>query len=238
MGMTRQENDEFLHECLQDSLEVADDWKVKGNAGWELFNTFNAARSALAIAVSQYETAAAGTAFLEERRISLFNRIATLLKALFVDQTASVADSPPAGLSQLILCFHAEALLGNFETAKEIASLCDRNICLEHFQHDALWRDYAKGVACLSSGEVFTPLDRKYTGYDRHWATYIQLISCLTRDDEISTAIAAVDESFRKRNNDSRLIGDSLDGDGEFPVNWDFRKESLLAFSNTKRGVA
>ena len=42
------------------------------------------------------------------------------------------------------------------------------------------------------------------------------------------------DESFTQRDHDKRLIGDGLDGDGVAPVNWDFRKKSLLERVNCR----
>jgi hypothetical protein len=46
--------------------------------------------------------------------------------------------------------------------------------------------------------------------------------------NDVSAAITKVDQSFSQRNHDKRLISDGLDGDGTFPVKWDFRKHSLL----------
>jgi hypothetical protein len=91
-----------------------------------------------------------------------------------------------------------------------------------------LWRDYSRGVAAVARARQFAPRQKKYNGYDRHWATYLQLMADICAGNDLSSSIALVDQSFAQRNSDKRLIGDGLDGDGMFPVKWDFRKHSLL----------
>jgi hypothetical protein len=131
-------------------------------------------------------------------------------------------------LSSLALTVHTAWLLELFAEAKELASVCEDKNQTRFYQSDTLWRDYARGLAAVACGKQFTPQNKKYTGYDRHWATYLQMMADICAGNDVSAAITKVDQSFSQRNHDKRLISDGLDGDGTFPVKWDFRKHSLL----------
>jgi hypothetical protein len=50
--------------------------------------------------------------------------------------------------------------------------------------------------------------------------------------NDLSSSVSVIDKSFSQRNRDKRLISNGLDGDGTFPVKWDFRKHSLLLAAN------
>ena len=61
---------------------------------------------------------------------------------------------------------------------------------------------------------------------------YISLMVAITSESDPTDAIAAIDDSFDTRNKDKRLTDwEMIDGDGNVPVRWDFRKATLLGTS-------
>ena len=69
------------------------------------------------------------------------------------------------------------------------------------------------------------------SGTERYLRPYLDLIAALTGVGDISEAIIAVDESFKRRNRDRRLPphAQDFDGNGHDPQAVDFRTEALLA---------
>jgi|GEM_PF-5295553 len=211
------------------AVDAASDWRSRGDRGRELSCLYNALKDSLCVAVAGYETPESGIEYLKaETRPAVFDRVLELIRELHVDRSAPPESIGSPGLYHLMLPVHTAWLLSLFAEAGELASVCDDEGQIRFYQQDALWRDYARGVAAVAHSREFTPGQRKYTGYDRHWATYLRLMADLCAGNDASTAVALVDQSFSQRNRDKRLVSDGLDGDGAFPVKWDFRKHSLL----------
>lgn len=220
-----------LHrEWITQSTEAASNWRFKNNRGRELFCLYNALQNSLCVAVSDYTTPQSGIEYLKtEFKPKIFDRILELIGELHFGGAVQTENIGSPRLSQLVLVVHSAWLLDLYAEAKEVASICDNENQVRFYQKDALWSDYARGIGAVAGKRQFTPIQRKYKGYDSHWASYLLLMADICAGNDLSSAIAIVDRSFSQRNSDKRLIGDGLDGDGTFPVKWDFRKHSLLS---------
>lgn len=228
MPKTLEQSIQLHRDGIKRFVDAADAWKKKGNSGWELFCIYHAVQDSLCIAVTTYDSPAQGISYLRtEFETAIFERAFGLVRKVHLLERNDLT-SPPASIASLILCVHAAWLLRRYIDAKEMASICADADRLRCFQVHGLWQDYSRGIAAVANGGEFTPRDRKYQGYDKHWATYLHLMADICAAKDLITACKQVDESFVRRNQDKRLISDGLDGDGTFPVKWDFRKHSLL----------
>jgi hypothetical protein len=229
MPMTLEQSIQFSRDQVVLWANGASNWRSQNNSGRELCCLYNALRQSLSVAVSDYDTPQAGIDYLKtEFKPSIFDRTFELIRELHINNSARTENICAQGLTELVMTVHAAWLLSLFSEAREIASVCVDEKQMRFYQSDVLWRDYARGISAVAHAGQFTPQEKKYKGYDCHWATYLQLMADICAGINISPAIALVDQSFSQRNRDKRLLGDGLDGDGMFPVKWDFRKHSLL----------
>lgn len=211
------------------SLDAASNWQSRNDPGAELSCLYNALKDSLCVAVSDYDTPQAGIEYLEtEIKSKVLDRAFELIREFHINRSIPPQTLHAPGLFSLVLTVHAAWLLELFAEAKELSSVCEDKSQIRFYQSDSLWRDYARGLAAVAHAKQFTPQNKKYVGYDRHWATYLQLMTDICAGNDVSAAIATVEQSFSQRNRDKRLINDGLDGDGTFPVKWDFRKHSLI----------
>jgi hypothetical protein len=230
MAKTLEQRVQLHRDGIKRFIGAADDWRAKKNPGWELFCLFHAVEHALGVAVSAYDSPAGGISYLSvECKKPVFDRTFSLVRELHLAKTTPLDGTPPPGVTSLILCVHAAWLLDLKLTATELALVCDDEDRLRYFQMSPFWRDYAKGIKSVAHRMPYVPAPLKYKGYEKHWATYLQLMAAMCASNDLTAACAMVDESFAQRNHDKRLIGDGLDGDGAAPVKWDFRKKSLLS---------
>ena len=223
-----------LHrEYALQSLDAASNWRSKNDFEGELFCLYHALKESLCVAVSDYDTPQLGIEYLQtEVKPKIFDRTFELIRELHIERAAKRDKFRSPGLNHLVLTVHSAWLLHLYAEARELASVCDDEEQVGFYQSDVLWRDYARGIAAIAFAGQFTPKQKKYSGYDRHWATYLQLMADICAVNDLSSAVLIVDKSFSQRNRDKRLINDGLDGDGTFPVKWDFRKHSLLLAAN------
>jgi hypothetical protein len=235
MPQTRAESIQFHRSRAADGIAAADDWGAKGETGWEAFSLLLALPEAVAVAVSEFDSPEAGTDWLRrEFHETLIRRTHRVVRDLFAARDSAPPEMPPPGLFNLAICVHAEWLVGDFAAARETATMAVDPTFARRFQSSPFWAEYAGGVAAVATGRPIVPTPpqqspRKHRGYDVHWATYLGLMRAICAGADLGPACQEVDLSFARRNRDKRLIGDCLDGDGTFPVKWDFRKHSLLA---------
>jgi hypothetical protein len=225
--MTLEQSIQFHRDEAARFLGAADDWRDKGNAGWELVCLYQAVQQTLSVAVSAFDSASSGIAYLVDRRAAVFDRTFRLARYVHAIDHAP-RDAPPAGIGSLILCVHSAWLLSADSDARDLAAVCGDVDRLRRFQVFGLWRDFARGIAAVAARAPFAPADRTYKGYDRHWAIYLRLMADICAGNDLGPVCALVDRSFAERNRDKRLVCDAPDGNGVFPVKWDFRKHSLL----------
>lgn len=229
MPKSLEQNIQHHREQIVMSLDAASNWRSKNDSGAELSCLYSALKDSLCVAVSDYDNPQTGIEYLKtEIKPIIFARTFELIREFHINGSISPQTLHAPGLSSLALTVHAAWILDLFAEAKELASVCEDKNQICFYQSDALWRDYARGLAAVAHSRQFEPQNKKYTGYDRHWATYLQLMANICVGNDVSAAIATIDQSFSQRNRDKRLINDGLDGDGTFPVRWDFRKHSLM----------
>jgi len=229
MPKTIEQSIQLHREWVAETLDAARRWKSQNNRGQELFCLYHALQNSLCVAVSDYETPELGIEYLKsEFKPKVFNRTLELIRQLQSDGDIRSENIGSPGIFKLVLTVHSAWLLDLYAEAKEIASICDDKEQMRFYQRGGLWSDYAQGITAVAFRRQFTPKQKKYKGYDRHYAVYLQLMADICIGNELSSAITAVDQSFSQRNRDKRLINEGLDGDGTFPVKWDFRKHSLL----------
>lgn len=229
MSQTLEQSIQTHREHITRSTDAASNWRTQNNPGWELFCLLNAVKHSICVAVSQFDSPDSAADYLAtEFNPAVFDRTCELIRELHINGSGLPVNTPPSGLFKLVLAVHAAWLLDRYADAKELAAVCANEDQTRFYQSDPLWRDYARGIAAVANGSTFAPTQEDYDGYDRHWAIYLELMAAIASGNDLSSAVAMVDESFTQRNGDKRLIGDGLDGDGTFPVKWDFRKHSLL----------
>lgn len=101
------------------------------------------------------------------------------------------------------------------------------------------WAEYTRALSCLINHEPYSLSLPKISGIEKHWATYLALISDLTCQRDCSESLAAIISSFEKTNRDSRitLVTTTPEPLGRSPVLWDFRLESLRWYASEAYGV-
>jgi hypothetical protein len=224
-------------EQIESALGSAFNWHSQNNPDSELFCFYHALQNSLAVAVTAFDTPQTGINYLKtEFKSKIFDRTFELIRELHIKKSVKSDNFRSPGLYNFILTVHAAWLLNLYTEAKELAAVCDDPEQMRFYQSGTLWNDYARGLAAVAQGRQFAPVQRKYKGYDAHWATYLQLMRAICLGNDLSPAITLVDQSFSKRNTDKRLISDGLDGDGTYPVKWDFRKHSLLLVAQHNAG--
>ena len=140
--------------------------------------------------------------------------------------------TPTAAVDDQITLAHLAVMLGQRDLACQMLEIANDLQRLKFFPLTKLWKEYAKGFLSLCRGEPFSPADLKLKGYEKYWMPYLALMSAVTNKLDVASACSAIDESFVLRNRDKRLIDwEMIDGDGSHPVQWDFRKFTLLHFS-------
>ena len=229
MGMCLKQSIQFFRKQITLDLESAKLWKSQNNRGRELFCLFYALQHSLCVAVSDYETPQLGIEYLKnEFEPMVFDQTLELIRELHFKSAVPLDYIGAPSIFQLMLAVHSAWLLDLYAEAKEIASICDDKEQVRFHQRGSLWGDYAQGITAVAYRRQFTPKQKKYKGYDRHYAVYLQLMADICAGYDLSSAITLVDQSFSQRNRDKRLTNEGLDGDGTFPVKWDFKKHSLL----------
>jgi hypothetical protein len=220
------------------SVGAADSWRSKGEPGLELFWLLDACRHAISCVVLGCPDPVSGANhLLAQYAETPLKRTACVFEHLFRDTPSAPEGSPPPEIGDLNLLAHALTLVVPTEEALTVCRLLDRPTVVAFFQHDALRKDYARGLACLARGESFEPKQRRYSGYDHHLSLYLPLIASISRGLPLAGALAAVDASFSTRNRDRRLVGDGIDGDGVLTVKWDLRRASLLSIARARGAV-
>jgi hypothetical protein len=219
-------------------LATACQWQEKANPGYELFCLNSYIQNRLRFALREERTVAAGVQHFADSaaRVAL-GRIPALVRQIYVLGQAPWPDSPSCSAFHLLTDIHCLWLLGEFGAAHSVAEVFSFRAWTRWMMAGGLWTEYANGTWALTSGAPWQPRTLRLRGYDSHWWTYINLLSVWHRGEDDAAARARVAESFMRRNRDKRLVAD-VDGDGRFPVFWDFRLESMLRFADYRRRAA
>ena len=211
----------------------AEHWKAKGSRSREASSIDSLLMNMLAVAVSKYSSAPEAAAWLVQEGIhDYWSRHLTLLEVMFSEllQGERPASSMAGGYTHLAQSAFAWAL-GDDETGERYVRLQadERILTLD----TPFWREYCRAVQSLIDGHAYEPATLKTRSYENFWVAYLELIACLTRQDDASDAVAEVDHMFHKRNTDKRLKTDAYEVEGSptAQVSWDFRRDGLLAYA-------
>lgn len=92
------------------------------------------------------------------------------------------------------------------------------------------WAEYAKTLWAMIGGRSYAPVFGKLKRIERFWSCYVDLMQAAMRRVGVDDALAEVDRQFTIRNSDMSLREDPymIDGTGEFPLSFDFRKAGLM----------
>jgi len=127
---------------------------------------------------------------------------------------------------------HIAWLVDRCPAANALLNICvDPQVC-KFFPHTKFWAEYIRAIGCLRDREQYEPVVPKVRGYEQYWVPYLTLIADLTSSRDSSTSRREIKDTFLKRNGDKRLLDwRMIDGDGNRPVQWDFRECSILRFA-------
>jgi hypothetical protein len=210
------------------TLKTAADWKAKGNADWELRNLGSALETLLFIAVAHHDSAQAGVAYLHAKHTEELLGHYNDLNATLLNQ--SLEDPQKARAADRVTFTHIGWLLGRHAAGDaNLAIICHPAVAKD--PPTKFWAEYNRAMACLVARQPYVPppAERRFRGYEKHWASYVGLVAALTAGRDTASALGACAVSFMRRNRDRRLSSGWLyDGDGHTPVRWDFRLASIL----------
>jgi hypothetical protein len=99
--------------------------------------------------------------------------------------------------------------------------------------------EYIRAFACLVRKQIYEPKIPKLKGIEKHWATFLPLISDLTNQRPVAESLKLITESFDHMNRDKRIdvSGPQPEPNGQHPVRWDFRLEALRWYAAQAYGV-
>jgi hypothetical protein len=219
-----------LEEKAAATLKSASDWKAKGNARMELSCVGSVLRGLLEIAVTYHDAVEAGVAYLRGRHAEeLLARYHELNSGLLNDFLADPRRAR-AAIDNDVTFTHIGWLLNRHALGDAILQIVCNAEVATFAPLTRFWTEYGRAMACLVARQLYVPQPpAKLKGYEKHWATYLDLVAALTAGGDTRTAAAACALSFARRNRDKRLSNAALfDGTGHLPVRWDVRAWSIL----------
>ena len=217
--------------ALNIALEATRKWRGESNLAAENRSLSSVITAALRLAVTDHPDPPSGIATLHdldclehlERMLDCNTRLCDSLLA---------SGHPTGAVSHNITATHVALLLGNSDIARELLQPSLDSRVLNHFPLTPFWRCYATALNGFVTRSAFATPDITLKGYEKHWMPYISLMAAMVNGTDTSDSIAAIDESFNKRNRDKRLTDwEMIDGDGSAPVRWDFRKATITGTS-------
>ena len=138
------------------------------------------------------------------------------------------------GGNYLLVAFsHFFELLGQHSRARFFAQTAAQPVLYS----TVFWGEYAQTLWALTQRQSYTPILGNLKPVEQYWASYVRLMQAAVRSEDFDIAVKEVDRQFELRNRDIKLHEDAymLDGTGEFPVKFDFRKAGVLAAISSTR---
>lgn len=227
---------EQRREYISSNLQTADSWREKGNAGWEERCLSSVLMNYVAIAVQECGS-------LEEARDwfsagdypQVFARRQNVLEQLIADVDAKKLPASILGGNYPHLVFtHLTWALGEFEMGERFAAIAARSDVLE--LSTPFWQEYSRAVGALIDGSLYGVGDLTTEGQEQYWLAYLRLIESATNNQNTTAAVAEIDNAFAHRNADMSIDDDAheIEGSGGHPVRWDFRRDGLLNYIQSK----
>jgi len=172
-----------------------------------------------------------GIAFLREKDCSsLLSRCADGYATSFAKFVADPSRNlyPPANDTTKELV-HAAWLLGDFEVSDRL--LCPLphgpELTKRHFS-TRFWFNYHLSLVGFATRTPYNAEEFKRRGHEHYWFNFIRLFKAVATGAPHEPVISEIEDAFEKVNRDKRLtdwLG--VDGDGQQPVAWNFRLESV-----------
>lgn len=218
------------------SLDNASRHRENANRPFELNCLDSAATCFLSVAVARFPTSDAGIDYLLSRDVAaIIRRIAELAENDFQTLTRTPG-KPAVALRTRVTPVHIGWLVHEWDASNCLLSIATSSLVATFFPSTPFWSEYNRALNCLVRHESYNPNPLKPKGYEKYWTPYLALIADATNhliNHETRDDLSA---SFAKRNRDKRYIDwDMVDGDGKYPVQWDFRERSIMAFcANSK----
>jgi hypothetical protein len=229
--MRTEEGFDRLQKSAESGLEIARSWENKRNLLWAARVYESAIGDLYAIAVGKYPDAESAKQYLTEQSIiPLLLKLSSLQQSLLAEVEAGrvPADEFSGNYISLALS-HLCCVVGDYALAWDYARRAFHPEILSTSTN--FWHDYARGYRCLWEKLPYQkgtfPTLRHSESY---WLPYMDLMEAASTGASLDAALAAIDDSFKKRNEDKRVKDDSymLDGSPYFPVRWNFRRDGLL----------
>ncbi len=200
------------------------------------YNAANSFKSGLkqllSVAVCDFRSSSEGIAFLVSAETLDFVNLCAEETVITIEliRTGKAPESVIGGNYHLLMLAHIAWLVECDEAARSFVT-GSRDPCIQHYGGE-FWKDYATGMDSLVNHRPFEPKQMKLKTWERYLDAYRNFMRAATHGEDISEALKKVDVMFEKRNRDKTLKPDhsQINGDGNFPVYWDFRRESLVRF--------
>jgi len=217
-------------ESIHSYLCIADDWEKKGKHVRFSQSFSSALLDYLCIAVNTMDDPAASVAWLRQQGMG--KMLARYWEAVQV--TSREVDAKRLPGSVLVQSYdvfaHLSWCLGDYAVGEKFVTI------LGHSEVVALstqfWCEYGRGMRALVCGESYIPVELKLSGLEKHWMTYLKLIEAVCANQPLDPAMGEIDRMFHARNADKRIKQDrfQIEGNGEDPVRWDYRREGLVNY--------
>ncbi|MEO4049374.1 hypothetical protein AAFN46_20125 [Pseudomonas sp. CAU 1711] len=212
------------------SIEIAKNWEAKNQPAWVVRCLSSALMNYLSVAVCEVGQKEEACAWLRQNEVDkLLAKYSNSVRLVVSDvERGKLPASALGGAYSHLVFAHLSWLLNAPETGRFFASVGSLAEIVKI--STPFWADYAKCFQALVSGKKLAVTLGELKGQEKYWASYVALMSAAMSGDGLQRAIQVVDNSFAERNSDSSIADDSyeIEGSGQCPARWDFRKESLL----------
>jgi hypothetical protein len=227
---------------VRDSLGRARTWESKGTDSWKNIAWSNkcvssALMNLLSIAVEDFPRHSdAATWLLENGTVPLLRQVLEQIERLIAEVDAGrIPPSTYGGNYPHLVFAHLSWAVQEFSLGESfvgISQLADNAAISTPF-----WSEYGRGLGALVRDVPFrVPKMTKLRGQEEYWVTYLFLIEAVSGRESIEGALQTIEHAFTRRNSDNRIKDDSyeIEGSGDHPVKWDYRRDSLMIYINHK----
>jgi len=230
-------NQQKRQEFIEVYRQGAANWQSKGNLVREAKSLSSLLMNYLAMAVVECSSLDEVKAWCSKHEVSpVLERYAEVMQLLVgkVD-SGEVPSSTISGNYPNLVFTHLAWALGEFDLGEMLGGIASRQDVLG--LSTPFWQEYSKAIDALIAGRTYIAGELNVEGQEVYWNTYLHLIERATNNQDVSTAIADVDDAFLRRNSDKTIKDDAheIEGSGGHSVRWDFRRDGLLNYMQGKQ---
>lgn len=220
----------------QEYIEIyrqgAENWRNKGNLIRETKSLSSLWMNYLAVTVLECNNSQAAKEWWSKHNAyPILERYAEAMCLLVVKvDSGEVPISTIAGNYPHLVFTHLAWALEEFNLGMTLANIASRPDVLE--LSTPFWQEYAHAINALIAGRPYSSIDMEVEGQEAYWEHYLHIIESATNQQDISIVIADANKAFIHRNSDTTIKDDAheIEGSGEHPVLWDFRRDGLLSY--------